>query len=83
MPYLVRQVIEKMNFNNNPYVFLVATYRGHPGDIGKRLDDLLKTRKAALSLNVGVSMPGNSYLSTKEEMNEALHNQSKEYSRID
>ena len=77
MPYLVRQVIEKMNFNNNPYVFLVATYRGHPGDIGKRLDDLLKTRKAALSLNVGVSMPGNSYLSTKEEMDEALHNQRK------
>lgn len=77
MPYLVRQVIEKMNFNNNPYVFLAATYRGHPGDIGKRLDDLLKTRKAALSLNVGVSMPGNSYLSTKEEMDEALHNQRK------
>ena len=73
--HVLLKAFEKMNFNNNPYVFLVATYRGHPGDIGKRLDDLLKTRKAALSLNVGVSMPGNSYLSTVEQIKDTLANQ--------
>ncbi|WP_294581734.1 EFR1 family ferrodoxin [uncultured Thomasclavelia sp.] len=75
MPNLVRQVISKMTFEKGAYIFLVATYRGHPGDIAKRLDDLLRQRNASLSLNLGLSMPGNSYLSTEEQMKETLANQ--------
>lgn len=75
MPFLVRQVISKMEFDESVYIFLMATYRGHPGDIAKRLDDLLHQQNASLALDLGISMPGNSYLSTKEQIKETLTNQ--------
>ena len=40
MPYIVRETIEKMTFTHDPYIFLMATYRGHPGDVAKRLEDV-------------------------------------------
>lgn len=75
MPYLVRHVINKMVFEDVKYIFAFSTYRGHPGDIAKRLDDCLCQRQQTLSLSIGISMPGNSYLSTKEQTIECLSNQ--------
>lgn len=60
MPYLVRNVISKMNFKENAYIFAFVTCRGHPGDINRRLHDLLKTRGQQLSLGLHIAMPGNS-----------------------
>lgn len=67
MPYLVREVINKFEFTCQPYIYLVATYRGHAGDIAKRLDDILRQKKQSLALSLGVTMPGNSWISTPEE----------------
>ncbi len=75
MPYIVRETIEKMTFTHDPYIFLMATYRGHPGDVAKRLEDVLAPRGVHLALSVGIPMPGNSYLSTEEEMQNALVHQ--------
>lgn len=77
MPYLVRYIINKMNLINVKYIFVFSTYRGHPGDIAKRMDDVLKEKNQHLSLSVGIYMPGNSYLSTKEEIEDSLKNQNK------
>ena len=72
MPYLVRHVINRMCFKDKAYIFVFSTYRGHPGDIAKRMDEVLKERGQSLSLNIGISMPGNSYLSTKEQIESSL-----------
>lgn len=70
MPYPVRELITKMNFRSDAYIFAVATYRGHAGDVAKRMDDLLKTRGQKLSLSLGLPMPGNSFIN-KPETDEA------------
>lgn len=75
MPYLVRHLIHKMSFINTKYIFVFSTYRGHPGDIAKRMDDLLKKKQQHLSLSIGIAMPGNSYLSSEEEIDSSLKNQ--------
>ena len=75
MPYIIRNLIEKMNFPENCYIFTFSTYRGHPGDVAARMNDLLNKRGAFLSLNLGIPMPGNSYLSTPKQAEEALLNQ--------
>ena len=68
MPYPVRELITKMNFRSDAYIFTVATYRGHAGDVTKRMDCLLKMRGQKLSL--GLPMPGNSFIN-KPEVDEA------------
>lgn len=75
MPYLVRDVINKMTFKDVNYIFAFSTYRGHPGDIAKRLDDLLHQKQQKLSLSIGIAMPGNSYLSTAEQTRDCLAKQ--------
>ncbi len=76
MPYLVRERISRMRFSApDPYIFAFSTWRGHMGDIAKRLDDLLSRRNVCLSLSTGIPMPGNSYLSTEEQVQEALSQQ--------
>ena len=70
MPYPVRELITKMNFRSDAYIFTVATYRGHAGDVAKRMDCLLKARGQKLSLSLGLSMPGNSFIN-KPEVDEA------------
>ena len=70
MPYPVRELISKMNFHSDAYIFTVATYRGHAGDVAKRMDCLLKTRGQKLSLSLGLPMPGNSFIN-KPEVDEA------------
>ena len=70
MPYPVRELITKMNFRSDTYIFTVATYRGHAGDVAKRMDCLLKTRGQKLSLSLGLPMPGNSFIN-KPEVDEA------------
>ena len=66
MPYPVRELITKMKFRSDAYIFTVATYRGHAGDTAKRMDCLLKTRGQKLSLSLGLSMPGNSFINKPE-----------------
>ena len=70
MPYPVRELITKMNFRSDTYIFTVATYRGHAGDVAKRMDCLLKTRGQKLSLSLGLPMPGNSFIN-KPKVDEA------------
>ena len=70
MPYPVRELITKMNFRSDTYIFTVTTYRGHAGDVAKRMDCLLKTRGQKLSLSLGLPMPGNSFIN-KPEVDEA------------
>ena len=66
MPYPVREMISKMVFQPEAYIFIVSTYRGHSGDIAKRMDQLLKTRGQKLSLSLGLPMPGNSFINPPE-----------------
>ncbi len=67
MPYIVRLAVEHMAFHGTEYIFSLCTYRGHMGDVGGRLDALLRTRGQSLSLSLGVSLPGNSRISSPEE----------------
>lgn len=82
MPCLVRNVIQKMRFTKNSYIFAFSTYRGHPGDIAKRLDMLLQNRKQKLSLCVGIAMPGNSFLSTPEQIFNTLDHQKENIKKL-
>lgn len=66
MPYPVREIITKMYFRSDAYIFTVATYRGHAGDVAKRMDSLLRTRGQTLSLALGLPMPGNSFINKPE-----------------
>lgn len=72
MPYPMREMIAKMVFKEDAYLFLVSTYGGHAGDIAKRMDQLLKTRGQKLSLSLGIGMPGNSRLHDMEKEQEQL-----------
>lgn len=65
-PYPVRELITKMNFRSDAYIFTVATYRGHAGDVAKRMNNLLSTRGQALALSLGLPMPGNSFINKPE-----------------
>lgn len=75
MPYLVRNVVKKMHFNQSSYIFIFTTSRGHPGDIAKRFDDLLQEKNLSLALSTGIPMPGNSYLSTADQIKDTLAKQ--------
>ena len=77
MPYPVRELITRMRFRSDAYIFTVATYRGHAGDVAKRMDLLLKTRGRKLSLSLGLPMPGNSFIN-KPEVDEAYLNAQRE-----
>ncbi|MBQ2668838.1 MAG: EFR1 family ferrodoxin [Clostridia bacterium] len=75
MPYPVREMVSKMVFQPDTYVFICMTYRGHAGAAAKRMDQLLRTRGQKLSLAVGVSMPGNSFINPPEVDAEYLEKQ--------
>ena len=77
MPYPVRELITRMRFRSDAYIFTVATYRGHAGDVAKRMDLLLKTRGQKLSLSLGLPMPGNSFIN-KPEVDESYLNAQRE-----
>ena len=62
MPYPVREMISKMVFKPEAYVFICTTQRGFAGIAAKRTDLLLRTRGQKLTLAVGVMMPGNSFI---------------------
>ena len=66
MPYPVREMIAKMVFKPESYIFICTTQRGHAGAAPKRMDQLLHTRGQKLSLAVGVNMPGNSFINPPE-----------------
>ena len=56
MPYLIRDTIRKMKFKQNTYIFIFTTYRGHPGDVAKRFDNLLQEKNLSLALSKGNSL---------------------------
>lgn len=62
MPCIVRELISKMVFTANPYIFAVPTCRGHAGACHQRMNQLLMTRGQKLALAANVNMPGNSYI---------------------
>lgn len=72
MPYIIRSTVSRMEFDGEPYIFGVCTYRGYMGPSGLRLHDLLSKRGQKLSLYQGLSMPGNSRESTAEHVRESL-----------
>ncbi len=75
MPYLVRNVIEHMDFTGDPYIFSVATCRGHDGPVAARIEQILGSKGLHLSLHLAVKMPGNSRISTPDENKELLATQ--------
>ena len=77
MPYPVREMISKMIFTQNPYLFIVTTSRGHSGAVAQRTDQLLRTRGQKLSLALQIDMPGNSYINEPGVDEMHLSNQEK------
>lgn len=66
MPYPVRNLLSHMVFNENAYIFIVTTWRGHAGSVAQKFDQLLRTRGQKLALSVGLPMPGNSFINAPE-----------------
>lgn len=66
MPWPVREMIAKMVFQPDTYVFIVTTWRGHAGAVANRMDQLLRTRGQKLTLSLGIPMPGNSFINPPE-----------------
>lgn len=62
MPCIVRELISKMVFREDAYLFIVPTCRGHEGAVNQRVDQLLRTRGRRLHLSTVIRMPGNSYI---------------------
>ena len=75
LPYLVRDTIERMEFEGEPYIFGVCTYRGSVGPSAARLNLLLTERGQKLAHYDAVSLPGNSRLSTQEHIVSSLASQ--------
>ena len=82
MPYPVREMISKMVFKSDAYIFIVSTYRGHSGDIAGRMDQLLKIRGQKLSLSLGLPMPGNSFINPPEVDAQYLAEQSQNIANL-
>lgn len=66
MPYPVREMIGKMVFEGEPYLFLIVTQRGQNEGIAPRIDHLLNCRGQRLSYFARVKMPGNSFINPPE-----------------
>lgn len=81
MPYIVREMISKMTFNPDTYIFACVTYRGGRGVVTGKLDQLLRTRGQKLSLCCNVPMPGNSAINPPEVDAEHLKNQPENVSK--
>ncbi|MBQ9985271.1 MAG: EFR1 family ferrodoxin [Oscillospiraceae bacterium] len=77
MPYSVREMISKMTFSKDDYIFIFTTWRGHAGAVAQRMDQLLRTRGQKLSLSLGIPMPGNSFINEPHVDAEHLANQAK------
>lgn len=75
MPYPVREMIGKMVFKPETYVFIFTTWRGHAGAVANRADQLLRTRGVKLSLSLGIPMPGNSFINAPEVDEKYLNEQ--------
>jgi len=60
MPWPVRELINKMVFSPEAYIFILPTFRGSAGKTAQRADQLLRTRGQKLALSLGLLMPGNS-----------------------
>lgn len=82
MPYPVRELVSKMVFKPDTYVFVVTTCRGHVGVTPNRMDQILRTRGQKLSLAVGIKMPGNSFLNEPDVDQERLEKQDESIAEI-
>ena len=73
VPYPVRELLNKLVFTaENPYIFLLNTYKGHCGAAAQRVDLLLQSRGQKLSFAGGVPMPGNSFINKPGKDEESL-----------
>lgn len=59
VPAIVKQFIEKLNFNKSQYIFTVITLAGHYGTIFSELKHYIMERSGTLSAGFLVFMPGN------------------------
>ena len=75
MPWPVRAAVSKMVLREDAYVFSFTTWRGHEGKAPFRLDQILKTRGARLSMAKGIPMPGNSFINEEHVDREYLEKQ--------
>lgn len=82
LPYLVRNIIERMVFLGTPYIFSVSTYRKWEGYVARRLDDILKKKGQKLSYNYLMRLPGNSTQNTAEVDAILLHMQEEQVTLI-
>ena len=72
MPWPVREMIGRMEFEGKPYIFAAATYGGGQGATAARLSRLLETRGQVLSLFEAIQLPGNSRIHPPEADEKAL-----------
>ena len=73
VPYPVRELLNKLVFTaEQPYLFLLNTYKGHCGAAAQRVDLLLQSRGQKLSFAGGIPMPGNSFLNKPGKDEESL-----------
>ena len=82
MPYIVREMICKMTFKPDTYIFVCATYRRGYGSLAGKVDQLLRTRGQKLSLLTTVLMPGNSHANPPEVDAEYLQNQAENVNNV-
>ena len=73
--YIMMEFIRNMSFETKPYIFLLTTCKGHTGIIASRINRILEEKGQSLAISRNVVMPGNSWISTKEENEERLKNQ--------
>ena len=70
--YVMMEAIRNLCFETKPYIFLLTTCKGHTGNIASRIQKILEEKSQVLSIARNVVMPGNSWISTKEENEERL-----------
>ena len=59
MPELVRQFVEQLRFEGDPYIYAVATCGGRPGGALYRVAEALEKRGSHLSAGFSIIMPEN------------------------
>ena len=69
-PWVVKEVVKKIHFSHNSYIYAVATCNGNPRNCLSILSELIKMRAQTLAFSDAIVMPGNAKISPPE-VNEA------------
>ncbi|WP_411680722.1 EFR1 family ferrodoxin [Clostridium thailandense] len=59
LPIMVKEFLEKLQINENAYIFAVATFGAGSGISVKQIENILNKKGAKLSASFGIAMPGN------------------------